>query len=473
MQRTRPFILAVVLLALAGPAARAGDSAGVIPPRRSAFTLGIFGGGHLFGDEAKLGVAASPGATAGARSHGLAGLRAAIELRPWAAVEVEAFGMRTRDRTYDRPASIVGYRLNIIAHLLPGNLRPFALVGAGVLEVATTQAEGAVGLVRDRDGEFHVGVGLDYRLLEHVAVRADARAVQLPGKLAWSLTTDLEASLGVVFLFGAGPRLGVGGRVVAAPMPAEPAARKPVPREPGGPIAAPVVPAPSAAETPEANRAPAPAPQPSEGDGHIVTPPAAPDLPPPAPYPPAAPAAPPSPPAAGSPSPSRGVAAEQAASALPAPAAVAPPAAMPPIAMVTSRPVPTIPGMRGRLPSIGELLGRSKEIRFDGSSATKLSLVALPLIGQLAEAMAKAPDVQVEIVVHTAASGNPASDLALSKRRADAVKKALVEREVRASRLLSTGRGSAEPLAPSVTRSGRKLNERVELRVWTPEKMVR
>jgi len=99
--------------------------------------------------------------------------------------------------------------------------------------------------------------------------------------------------------------------------------------------------------------------------------------------------------------------------------------------------------------------------------------VSLPLLGQLAEALAKDPDVQVEIVAHTAGSGDAAGDLALSRRRADAVKRALVEREVSAGRLLSTGRGSAAPLAPSITRSGRRLNERVELRVWTPEKMVR
>lgn len=435
-------ILAVVLLALAGPAARAEGAAGALPPRRSAFSLGFFGGGHRFADEANLGVAASPEATAGARGHGLAGLRAAIELRPWAAVEVEAFGMRTRDRTYARPASILGYRLNAIAYLMPGDLRPFALVGAGVLEVATTRAEGPAGLVRDRDGEFHVGVGLDYRLLDHLAFRADARAVQLPGKLVWSLTTDLEASLGFVLVFGAGPRLGLVGSAADAPPPLAPVKDRPALPEPAPPSApATLVPAPVADAAP----------------------------PPPA----AAPAAPPPAPAAGASSPPVGAFAQPRATALAAPPAVAPPEAKPRLAVVMPRPVPTIPGFRGRPPSIAELLGRSKEIRFDGSSSSKLSLVALPLIGQLAEAMARASEVQIEIVAHTAGSGNAANDLALSKRRADAVKRALVEREVKPTRLLSTGRGSAEPLAPSITRSGRRLNERVELRVWTPEKMVR
>jgi outer membrane protein OmpA-like peptidoglycan-associated protein len=460
MQRILPPFLALVLLALAGPAARAEGSAGGASPRRSSFSLGLFGGGHRFADEANLGVASSPEATAGAHSHGLAGLRATLELRPWAGVEVEAFGMLTTDRTYDRRASILGYRLNAVAYLMPGNFRPFALVGAGVLEVATTEAEGPAGLVFDRDGEFHVGVGLDYRLLDHLALRADARAVQLPGKLRWSLTTDLEASLGVVFLLGAGPRPGIARSAAAALPPVAPVRHDAAAPEPAPPSATAVVaPAPAAAPPPPAVKAPPPPPSPPPSPAASASPP------------------PPSP-AAASPSRQSDAPAEPsglppAAPPAPTPSAVAREEAKPRSAMVTATPVPTIPRPHGRLPSLAESLGRADEIRFDGSSSSKLSLAALPLVGQLAEALAKAPEVQIEIVAHTAGSGDTAKDLALSKRRADAVKRALVEREVKPSRLLSSGRGSSEPRAPNITRSGRKLNDRVELRIWTPEKMVR
>jgi outer membrane protein OmpA-like peptidoglycan-associated protein len=68
-------------------------------------------------------------------------------------------------------------------------------------------------------------------------------------------------------------------------------------------------------------------------------------------------------------------------------------------------------------------------------------------------------------VGHTGGSGDRGKDLALSKRRAEAVKKALVQREVRGSRLTATGKGSEEPLAPNITNSGRRLNERVEIRL--------
>jgi outer membrane protein OmpA-like peptidoglycan-associated protein len=93
----------------------------------------------------------------------------------------------------------------------------------------------------------------------------------------------------------------------------------------------------------------------------------------------------------------------------------------------------------------------------------------LPLLGQLAEALVKEPGIQIEIVSHTAGSGNAAKDLKLSRRRAGAVKKALVQREVDGSRLTATGRGSEEPLAPNITENGRRLNERTELRILAPD----
>jgi outer membrane protein OmpA-like peptidoglycan-associated protein len=141
----------------------------------------------------------------------------------------------------------------------------------------------------------------------------------------------------------------------------------------------------------------------------------------------------------------------------------------PPVASVVAQPAPPAspsPAVAApasaNVSTVKELLGRAKEIKFEGSSS-RLSLVSLSLVGQLAEALVKETNVQLEIVAHTAGSGDAAKDMALSKRRADAVKNALVDREVGAGRLTATGRGSEAPLAPNVTRSGRKLNERMEL----------
>ena len=426
MRRTLLAPLFLATLALLAPPARAADSGSTPADQKLSYRIELFGGGHYFVDGTNLGVAAAPDASAGAKSNAMLGLRAAFGLGFWAAAEVECFGMRTPDRTYQRKADILGYRLNLLAFLLPGNLRPFMLVGGGAIEVAATHAEGNAGLVRDLDAEFHVGVGLDYRPHPHISVRADGRTVQMPGKRAWSLASDFEATLGVAFLFGAVPE---------APSSSEvrPAAALPVLSEPTKPSAGVERSATAAAApalSPPAPAKPAPA-------APVPTPPA------PAPAFAAAPVSPPSPVAA-------------------APTALPPAAPTPALAPPSGR--PPVSAAREDLPTLKELLGRGKEIRFEGSGS-KLSLTSLALIGQLAEALVKDPSIQLEIVSHTGGSGDAAKDMALSKRRANAVRNALVDREVNGSRLTATGRGSEAPLAPNITRSGRKMNERVELRL--------
>ena len=53
----------------------------------------------------------------------------------------------------------------------------------------------------------------------------------------------------------------------------------------------------------------------------------------------------------------------------------------------------------------------------------------------------------------------------LSQRRADAVRKYLVKSGVSAARLKATGYGETQPVADNNSKSGRKLNRRIEFRV--------
>jgi outer membrane protein OmpA-like peptidoglycan-associated protein len=118
--------------------------------------------------------------------------------------------------------------------------------------------------------------------------------------------------------------------------------------------------------------------------------------------------------------------------------------------------------------TVSDFLERAREIRFE-SGTTKLTDGALAFLNDLAAALAKDPIVKLEILVHTAGSGDAQKDLSVSKRRAEVIKRVLVDKGVGADQLLATGRGSESPIAPNLTRTGRMRNERVELhRVSVP-----
>lgn len=75
-------------------------------------------------------------------------------------------------------------------------------------------------------------------------------------------------------------------------------------------------------------------------------------------------------------------------------------------------------------------------------------------------------DAPVRIVGHTDSQGDAAKNLDLSKRRASALRDALVERfEIDPARITVEGMGSQEPVASNRTARGRSANRRVEVLV--------
>ena len=74
-------------------------------------------------------------------------------------------------------------------------------------------------------------------------------------------------------------------------------------------------------------------------------------------------------------------------------------------------------------------------------------------------------DVQVRVEGHTDATGPEAYNQGLSERRADSVRKFLMEKGIEEARLTSVGFGESNPIATNDTREGRALNRRVELQV--------
>lgn len=115
----------------------------------------------------------------------------------------------------------------------------------------------------------------------------------------------------------------------------------------------------------------------------------------------------------------------------------------------------------------GELLRRGRlivhGIYFDFNS-DRIRKESDPILKELGEALARHPDWTLSINGHTDNVGGDAYNLALSQRRAAAVRRALVERHgIAASRLTSSGSGAGSPIDTNDTPEGRARNRRVEL----------
>lgn len=87
-----------------------------------------------------------------------------------------------------------------------------------------------------------------------------------------------------------------------------------------------------------------------------------------------------------------------------------------------------------------------------------------PTLTSISDMLGKHPELKLMIEGHTDNVGSAASNLALSERRAAAVKQYLVTTaHIDASRLSTRGFGSTKPIAPNTTAEGRQDNRRVEL----------
>jgi outer membrane protein OmpA-like peptidoglycan-associated protein len=87
-----------------------------------------------------------------------------------------------------------------------------------------------------------------------------------------------------------------------------------------------------------------------------------------------------------------------------------------------------------------------------------------PILAELGQALARHPDWTLSINGHTDNVGGDAYNLGLSRRRAAAVRRVLVERySIAAGRLTSAGFGAASPIEPNDTPERRARNRRVEL----------
>jgi len=102
-------------------------------------------------------------------------------------------------------------------------------------------------------------------------------------------------------------------------------------------------------------------------------------------------------------------------------------------------------------------------IYFDFAS-DRLRAESTPVLNEIAGVLAKNADWKLGINGHTDNIGGDASNLELSRRRSEAVRRALVEQyHIDPSRLATAGFGASQPKETNATIEGRGKNRRVEL----------
>lgn len=91
-----------------------------------------------------------------------------------------------------------------------------------------------------------------------------------------------------------------------------------------------------------------------------------------------------------------------------------------------------------------------------------INLEFFPFLDQIVEFMRIDPNITLIIEGHTDSTGSPVDNLALSQRRAEAVRTYVAEQGINEFRLEAKGRGSTEPVASEDTAEGRNQNRRIE-----------
>jgi outer membrane protein OmpA-like peptidoglycan-associated protein len=122
------------------------------------------------------------------------------------------------------------------------------------------------------------------------------------------------------------------------------------------------------------------------------------------------------------------------------------------------------PTPRGLVLTLGDVLFDTGKAELNPGAGRKLD--------QLAQFLAEHKDRRVQIDGFTDSVGTDSYNEDLSRRRADAVKSALLVRGIDASRISTQGYGKAFPVADNNDSGGRQLNRRVEVVIGSDDGTV-
>jgi OOP family OmpA-OmpF porin len=139
----------------------------------------------------------------------------------------------------------------------------------------------------------------------------------------------------------------------------------------------------------------------------------------------------------------------------PPPPVVAPPAPPPPAPPVAEPPAPK------------KIVLDEAALHFPNGKSN-LSPAGVAAIKKVAETLKASPDGYSLLVSgHTSSQGKAAFNKVLSKRRADAVAKVLVQAGIPASAIKTVGNGADKPIGDNRTKEGQAKNRRVEIDIQT------
>ena len=118
------------------------------------------------------------------------------------------------------------------------------------------------------------------------------------------------------------------------------------------------------------------------------------------------------------------------------------------------------PDTRNKLVTEGKFV--TSGISFDVNS-DKLKAESFGILKEIGNALNENPGLKIKIIGHTDSDGDDAKNLDLSKRRAAAVKAALVsDFGIDESRMQTDGLGETKPMTDNKTSEGKAQNRRVE-----------
>jgi len=446
-----------LLVALAGVAVPAAQAAEGSPPANAAapeeplvqpFEIGVFGGLHFYDKQHGLGRSVDDPEGISPDTGGAFGLRLGYNIIKWVGVEAEGMISPTHTRFGGDDGTsmlIFGFRGQVIATFIhTGYVRPFALIGAGIL---ASYPKNTDIVPRDVDGFYHAGVGAKFPLTDNFGLRLDGRILlpfavfskiaKVGNETSWD-GPDWEVLLSAYLAFG-------GTRPTPPPPPPPPP-----PKDTDGDgipdtsDACPTEPGPRS-DNPMKNGCPLP--KDTDGDG-------IPD-------------------------------ANDACPTQPGPKSDDPTKNGCPLPKDTDGDgimddvdkCPTEPetfngyqdedGCPDEVPAaVKKFTGVIEGINFKTKSAD-ITKASHDVLDRAVQVLNDYPSIKLEISGHTDNVGKAEFNKELSQKRADAVKAYFVAKGISSDRLTTIGYGMEKPIADNKTKAGKAKNRRTEFRLLT------